>query len=417
MSPKVKARLEQVFFSLLLLSLGSLAFGITALTNLSLMSLALIGLLIITKKEWSKSLKDPIALSFWLFFFVYLFSIAYSCNSESAWRNIETKMSFLIAAPILRAYQERLKQAQLQRALKAFILGTAAALIFLLFYATFRSLQAGSFSYPSPGGTYKLYFFLYESFSEAVMHPGYISLYIGIAFIGSLFLVNESYWPKKLVIPLLALYTLGLLLLQGRMTIIALGLSLGIWILVRLIKSRNWRSFALFSGIGLIAILGASQFAPKSLSERYLAFPDFSYDISGDEFNSATYRLAEWRCAWDGIKDAPVFGYGAGCGQVELFRRYEKLGFWEGLERQYNAHNQYLETWLSTGLVGLSALLLMLFTIVYLSTKEGNYFLLYALLFFALCLSTESMLERAWAVVLFNLIFPLFVNLRPRSRA
>lgn len=415
MSPKVNARLEQVFFSLLLLALGSLAFGIAALTNLSLMSLALIGLLIITKKEWSDSLKDPISLSFWLFFFVYLFSIAYSCNSESAWHNIETKMSFLIAAPILRAYQGRLKQAQLRKALKAFILGTAATLIFLILYATFRSLLAGSLSYPSPGGTYKLYFFLYESFSEAVMHPGYISAYIGIAFIGSLFLVNESFWPKKLVIPLLTLFSLGLLLLQGRMTIIALGLSLGIWILVRLFKGRNWRSFALFSGIGLMGILGVSQFAPKSLSERYLAFPDFSYDISGDEFNSATYRLAEWRCAWDGIKDAPILGYGAGCGQVELFKRYEKLGFWQGLERQYNAHNQYLETWLSTGLIGLSALLLMLFAIVYLSIKEGNYFLLYALLFFALCLSTESMLERAWAVVLFNLIFPLFVNLRPRS--
>jgi O-antigen ligase len=201
------------------------------------------------------------------------------------------------------------------------------------------------------------------------------------------------------------------------MTIIALALSLGIWILVRLIKGGNWRAFALFSSIALIAILGASQLAPKSLSERYLAFPDFSYDISGDAFNSATYRLAEWKCAWDGIKDAPVLGYGAGCGQDELFSRYEKFKFWQGLERQYNAHNQYLETWLSTGIIGLIALLLMLFAIVYLSAKAGNYFLLYALLFFSLCLSTESMLERAWAVVLFNLIFPLFVNLRPRSQA
>jgi O-antigen ligase len=417
MSPKLNARLEQAFFSLLLLALGSLAFGIAPLSNLTLMSLALIGLLIITKKEWSDSLKDPVTLSFWLFFFVYLFSITYSCNSESAWRDIETKMSFLIAAPILRAYQGRLKQAQLRKALKAFILGTAASLVFLLLYASFRSLQASSFSYPSPGGTYELYFFLYESFSEAVMHPGYISLYIGIAFIGSLFLANESYWPKKLVLLLLALFTLGLLLLQGRMTIIALALSLGIWILVRLIKGGNWRAFALFSSIALIAILGASQLAPKSLSERYLAFPDFSYDISGDAFNSATYRLAEWKCAWDGIKDAPVLGYGAGCGQDELFSRYEKFKFWQGLERQYNAHNQYLETWLSTGIIGLIALLLMLFAIVYLSAKAGNYFLLYALLFFSLCLSTESMLERAWAVVLFNLIFPLFVNLRPRSQA
>lgn len=416
MSPKLNNRLERAFYSLLLLALASLGFGIAALTNLSLISLALVGLLLLRKKEWLFSLADPITLSYWFFFAVYLISVFYSCNEDSAWRNIETKMSFLIAAPILRAYQSRLSQAQLLKAFKTYIIGTAATLIFLVAYATYRSILAGSFSYPSPGGTYKLYFFLYESFSEAVMHPGYISLYIGIAFIGTMFLGKEKHWSPTITFSLLGLFAIGLLLLQGRMTIIALALSLGLWLLLRISKGANWRSLLLFATLGLILIFGTIQFAPKSLSERYLAFPDFSYDISGDDFNSATYRLAEWKCAWDGITEAPILGYGVGCGQTELFKRYEKFQFWQGLERQYNAHNQYLETWLSTGLLGLIALISMMVSITYLAVKKANHFILYSLLFFALCLITESMLERAWAVVLFNLIFPLFINLRLTSR-
>jgi O-antigen ligase len=244
------------------------------------------------------------------------------------------------------------------------------------------------------------------------MHPGYFSLYVGIAVLGTLYLGLESYWNKKLLIPILSVFSLGLLLLQGRMTIIALAFSLGLWLIISLVKSKSWKPILIAATIAIGIFTVFYNLAPKSLSERYLAFPDFSYDISGSDFNSATYRLAEWKCAWDGIKDEPLKGYGIGCGQVELFKRYEKFKFWEGLDRQYNAHNQYLETTLNIGFIGLSALLLMLLSIAAMAIKYNNYLMLYALIFFACCLLTESMLERAWAVVLFNLFFPIFINLR-----
>jgi len=411
---KQKLKLESVFFFLLLFVLATLSFGIAAVTNLSLMILALVGLFTIKKTEWRQTIKDPITLSFWAFFIIYLVSLSYSCNVDSGWRNLETKMSFLIAAPILRVYQARLSNEELVKLLKAFILGVLAALVFLLVYASIRSYSASSFSYLSAGGTYQRYFFLYESFSEAIMHPSYLSLYVGMAFLACLYLGMVSHWNKKQVLPIIAIFSIGLLLLQGRMTIIALFLSLGLWLLVYVFQRRSWQPIIVTGLAVLILSVIAFKVAPKSLSDRYLAFPDFSYNISGSDFNSATYRLAEWKCAWDGITNAPILGYGIGCGQTELFKRYEKFEFWEGLERQYNAHNQYLETMLSAGTLGLGALLFMLSAIFYTALKSGNYFALYALLFFSLCLVTESMLERAWAVILFNVFFPLFTNLRQK---
>ena len=407
-----KLRLEKLFFFLLLFVLATLPFGIADLTNLSLISLALLGVLGIKKSEWRSSLKDPISLSFTAFFIVYLLSLSYTCNVEGGLGQLETKMSFLIAAPILRIYQARFNEVQIIRLLKTYIFGVLAVILFLLIYASYRSYSAGSFSYLSEGGTYYLYYFLYESFAEPIMHPGYLSLYVGIAFLGSIYLSRISHWTIKQIIPTIFTFCLGLLLLQGRMTIIALFLSLGLWLVTYVLQRKNWKPLLISSISLLVLALLAFKLAPQSLSDRYLAFPDFSYDISGSDFNSATYRLAEWKCAWDGVKDSPLLGYGLGCGQEELFNRYEKFKFWEGLERKYNAHNQYFETMLSTGVLGLIALVAIFISILSTAVKNNNYFAIYALIFFALCLVTESMLERAWAVILFNIFFPLFTSLR-----
>ena len=152
------------------------------------------------------------------------------------------------------------------------------------------------------------------------------------------------------------------------------------------------------------------------MSSRYLQLPDFEYDISADAsaFNSATYRLAEWKGAFTVISEHRFFGTGVGDNRDGLIDAYEKLGFYVGVERRYNAHNQYLETWIASGLVGLLLLLTLFGYWIYRLVRYGDFSSLFALLFFMLCMLTESMLERAWAVIFLALYFPviLFSNER-----
>jgi len=145
--------------------------------------------------------------------------------------------------------------------------------------------------------------------------------------------------------------------------------------------------------------------------------PDFSYDISGNTFNSATYRLAEWSCAMDVIKEHPLAGTGLGDNREALLKSYENRGFWSGLEMRFNAHNQYIETTLSTGLIGLIFLLLLLGAYAQLAFKNKDWLSLSALVFFAMCLLTESMFERAWAVLLFAIYFPLMLLFGTKNNA
>jgi len=137
--------------------------------------------------------------------------------------------------------------------------------------------------------------------------------------------------------------------------------------------------------------------------------PDFSYDITGDEFNSATYRLAEWTCAADVIAENFWLGVGVGDNRKALIDAYKKRGFKKGVEYKFNAHNQYLETMLATGVLGLAYLLFMLFTYGKWALKQQDYTALACLVFLAIGLLTESMFERSWAISLFAIFFPFMI--------
>lgn len=73
-------------------------------------------------------------------------------------------------------------------------------------------------------------------------------------------------------------------------------------------------------------------------------------------------RLLIWSCAWLMGADSPLLGKGGGL--FELFYPYYQGvmlhadGFWQGLRTHANnSHNELLETWAQTGLLGVGALL------------------------------------------------------------
>ena len=100
-----------------------------------------------------------------------------------------------------------------------------------------------------------------------------------------------------------------------------------------------------------------------------------------------------------------------------LQQAYKNRGFWAGLEHGYNAHNQYIETTISTGYIGLFLLLFMIFYFGKTALANKDYLTLSCLAFFAISMLTESMFERANAVLLFTSFFPLMLSLsNPHSQ-
>lgn len=394
---------------LLLLAFFSLPFGQGPIVNGLLIGVLILSFIQVPGKLWLRALQEPVVLVSMGFYFLYFLSMLYSTDLERGWRMLETKLTFLLGPPVLFAHGYTTSPRARKLSAQAFVAGNVAVLLSAITWGLYRAAQAGSWYFVRPGGDYERYFLQYETLSRPFMHPGYLATYVGLALLLVFYaLLRGQCKPRIAGWGLILFLACGLVLLQGRINILALGIILGGIVIGEAWRSRRFAWIYIPFVAGALAIGSLYQWGPESLVKRYMAFPDFNYDIRGSEFNSATYRLAEWSSAALALEREPWLGYGVGDYRSSLQEVYRERGFHEGLRHGFNAHNQYLETLLALGWVGLSFLAILLILYGRIFWQRGQWALLAGLLFFCLCMITESMLERAWAVLLFNLFFPFF---------
>ncbi len=401
--------LEWLFMALLFV----LPLGVALLTNMAFLLLFVACILTVKRPDWKRALGAPIvyfSVAFYLFHWV---SLLWVSELDAAWAGLETKFSFLLAPLFAVAAAPGFRAVAMRNVCTAFVLGVFAACLLALGVAAIAAWQEGAWFY-DPGDSFgRRYFFSYTHLAKPVMHPGYFSTYIGIAIFTSIWLLKQVKRKWGLYF-LIAFFFVMMVLLQGRINLMALFI---VFISGALYYAFKKKAYLWLVAPLLPVLLFAAFvfFGPEKLKERYLQFPDFSYDISGRDFNSATFRLAEWSCAMDVIAEHPWLGTGIGDHRTALLEAYRARGFWVGLERKYNAHNQYIETWLMLGVVGVGLLLALLLHYATLAWKEKRFLIFACLLFFSISMLTESMLERAWAIVLFNVFFPLLASIRFKS--
>lgn len=388
-----------------------LPFGFDALTNVVLLGVLIFSLFRLRRTDWRHGLTSPFFLAPAALFLFYLTSMLWTSNLDSGWRNLETKLGLLLITFVISSTRPRVASSTREKVLRWFIYGNLAVLALAFSIAFYNLASTGSFTRLSPGGTFRESYFTYKVLAEPFMHPGYLATYVGFAVLGSIyFILKTTRTPAKAGWGLaIAFLFLGMLMLQGRINLIALFLVLVAGALIFVIRTRAY-VWLLLPALPTALVIILLLWGPPAIRHRYLQLPDFSYDISGTDFNSATYRLAEWAGAAEVISDYPWLGAGAGDKMPELLAAYEEIGFYEGLEERFNAHNQYIETAMATGFVGLILLLLLLSLYSLRAIRSRDWLNLSVLAFFMLCMLTESMLERAWAVILFSSYFPFFIR-------
>lgn len=365
--------------------------------------------------DWLQALKNPVVISSMAYFTYLALSLIWTDDVSEGGRQLETKASFFIAPLLIFAGAKYWNDGWKDRVLKSFWVGTLLSILIALAYAAFRSIEAGGLSVTHEAGT--RYFFLYKHLSSPIMHPGYMATYVGIALFIAIYFIRKTRirLEKRQMGLSILLFGAIMILLQARINLIALLLVMGMGVIYYAWLQKRYVLFSVpFIGAALL-LLGIA-LAPKGVSDRYFQLPQFNYDISGDasDFNSATYRLAIWSSARDVIETQPVIGTGIGDNRTALVDMYAENTFWQGVEREFNAHNQYLETWVAGGLIGLllfGAIFLVLFARA-IATK--NYLLLAIVGFIAISLLTESMFERMWAVVLFTVAMPAMLVFRSK---
>lgn len=256
--------------------------------------------------------------------------------------------------------------------------------------------------------------FFYTNFTF-FSHPSYISMYWCMAIA---ILYQLSYHPnKRLLVPThLAIITIVFLsilviLSSSKTGIAALFVTHILALIYWIKKTKHFKT-----GLSIIALIGICSVGVLSTDNQVST--RFSSLFGESDMKSTSQRKLIWGHALDIIKSSPVIGVGTGDANNSLQIEYLKKGEMDIAFKKLNAHNQFLQTTLQLGILGLVSLLFMLiFPLLY--HRTGPWQLLTWAFLIILCLNffSESMLERQSGMVFLAFISSLLILIPNHKQA
>lgn len=248
-----------------------------------------------------------------------------------------------------------------------------------------------------------------------------------LTFFGILFLLDEysmmRYIKKrKWILSLLIYFSVFLFLLTSKMVIILYFVYI-IYLVIFTDKFFRNRFFRL-SGIAVILTALLFFLITKSPLRQRLS-EDFRTNISfiehdeyspADYFNGVQFRLVSWRFAYEIVNDNNrwLIGVSPGDAQDMLNTKYRTLNmFTGGLPDNkkgyldYHTHNQFLQAVLETGLLGLSAFILICAGMIRLAVNSRNRTMVVLTILLLCYCFADAVLKTQYGITLF-ILFPLF---------
>jgi O-antigen ligase len=348
------------------------------------------------------------------FYLLHVFSLIYTENMSEGLKNLGQKIMMLAFPLIIGSSSGQLTKKEFNNILITFVGSTLVVSLVCLGYGFFKFLTENTTAYLLHEGLISLlgamqsvYLAIYVCFSTSVL------IY---------FLLTHPYSKKAQIgLILLVVYFFSFTILTGaRTATLALIVILfgGGYYYSRKIKQR----FAFLIFIVLLIAIGAGMsMRIPALRERITAIAESKlyFDPKENNANGLTLRLVKWQCSLEAIRSNPIFGVGIGDAQDHLQECYERKNFWGRLYR-FNSHNEYLQSALGLGLVGLLLLLCCMACPLWMAFKAGRYLYVMFLVLISLAFLTESMLERKQGIIFYSFInsflaLQLYENKKERS--
>ncbi|MFA8300222.1 MAG: O-antigen ligase family protein [Hyphomicrobiales bacterium] len=250
--------------------------------------------------------------------------------------------------------------------------------------------------------------FFYTSFSP-LEHTTYVSFFMNISLLWVLF-------KRKLFIyvsyPLAYLLILTILLLSSRMGIITMSLIFTYYIAERLFIKKKIISSLIMVVIILLSIFLVFSNSNRLMSKLSIFFSEIKKEVNIQEQKKTTedVRITIWKTAYKQFSKKPLFGYGTGSAKQEMIKSYKEEKLKRFYENKWNAHNQFLQTGIDIGVIGIIILLLILGFSFYKGFYNRDIILISFALITFLNFLPESILEIQSGVTIFALLFPVIIK-------
>ena len=121
-------------------------------------------------------------------------------------------------------------------------------------------------------------------------------------------------------------------------------------------------------------------------------------------FQNMEPRIERWKCAWDIVLKAPVWGHGTGDEIAQLKQAYHQKGLFISELYDLNAHNTYLSMAIKHGFAGFIAFLMLMFVYVSWALRARHFIYLSFLLVYLIGFYTENLLDTNKGIVCFALL-------------
>ena len=323
---------------------------------------------------------------------MYLVSMLWTENRMSGWNEVAQLIWFILLPLICFCTDFRQISAKEIRLMLWIYVVTLSVLFVLSLGNVFVQLSR------TPDQSFLWYMILHDFY---YIHHSYMALYIlaGLAFLYSE-LVREKHieirqWIGIIVCACCLL--LFLVCINSRAGLLCLLFMLVLCWGHLCFVSKKYR----FALISLALVLLTVVVAHFTLPEHFRRLSVTIEQIAQGDKSDGRFEIME--NAWSVVKDNMLFGVGAGDRMDEL------VPYYGSLEDVYCPHNQYLDTWMATGVAGLTVLLIMLLWPFIKAWKKQLIFPFLLLLMLMVSLLFESMLERQMGVSFTGVIYVFMV--------
>lgn len=334
---------------------------------------------------------------FWsiCFFLFHIVGLLWTSNFKYAFSDFGFKMYFLIV-PLIFCFTPFSFSST--KFISKICDGVTFIVIALLLFAVW---QSWCYSENNHWG----YFF--ESEYSVFLHRSYWATYT--AFFSAIVLydlLQQKYQNKAWKTASYLLLSLSTFLTISKAGII-IWLVLTIVILIKWLLTKKKKSILIAISIFITIVISFISLTNNRVKARFISIPNALSELqlsNNNTVESSAARLIMWSTASKIIQHHWIIGVGTGDVKDALIQKNIELGNWGVAKEKLNAHNQFLNTWVQLGVVGLLCLLMMFFTTL---KKAGNTPLIYRLIFVFTFMTTmlfESFIETQGGIIPFCLL-------------
>lgn len=377
---------------------------LTYLNSVLSILLAVFWLLFSKKTLDISSKKTKLVLLFISLYLIGVVGLSYSSNVTAGIKTLETQSAILIF-PLIFGTIPAFSSSFIKRVTDHVLVATSIAAIVSLVVGIYNYSKTGSSD--SMTGDRILIFH--------ALRPATMGLFCLTSIIIAIEKIKTTSGKMKLLLlGCVALMTLIIFLLSIRLIIVCWLVLILFFVFTML---STWRSKLILFTTCLM-VFGIASFTIPTVKNQWTELFDPSQstiildkDSSlGRSWGGKALRVAIWTCSFDIVKKHWITGVGTGDVQDSLQKAYENRKFYfASMYNRYNAHNQYLQMLLATGIPGLSILIgCILYPLWnYRKLFAGNIYVLFLLLFAVICF-TESILEVNKGIIWYSFLNSIF---------